>query len=468
MSLFEDLAITLLFVLMSVCLSVPLLLLPQLQNILPKQIRKIEEDIQKPSKKSVDIQDTRKKSVDNQDTRRKSVDIQDTRRKSVDIQDISRKSVCIQDTIRKSVDIQDTSRKSVDIKDTSRKSIDIQDTSRKSVDIQDTSRKSVDIQDPSRKSVDNQDRSRKSVDIQDISRKSVDIHDTSRKSVDIQDSSRKSVDVQKNISKLKSDKKLNPTSAAFENLRPILCKKSEEIRKADAETDKNHEFWLVDKDIIKKQFGNHFQKRGINHPEINEKVFHSKQKRRCSEPNTLINTENRKVIKVINFVAITLGEAASKPSITPARSAQNTFKSKHIDFPQKREYKENRIDFRTEEKMLKVNKKEAENLPKLSPPPPPLYDPKPETQMSPSIQPDITKEDLNNTLEDKIKDISCSIEESPKFSRQPVKHDEPESVIKRRRWSMDVEVKPLTFFEPRRNCIKDLYFTANMYTRPES
>ena len=52
--------------------------------------------------------------------------------------------------------------------------------------------------------------------------------------------------------------------------------------------------------------------------------------------------------------------------------------------------------------------------------------------MSPSIQPDITKEDLNNTLEDKIKDISCSIEESPKFSRQPVKHDEPESVIKRR------------------------------------
>ena len=222
-------------------------------------------------------------------------------------------------------------------------------------DIQKPSRKSVDIQDPSRKSVDNQDRSRKSVDIQDISRKSVDIHDTSRKSVDIQDSSRKSVDVQKNISKLKSDKKLNPTSAAFENLRPILCKKSEEIRKADAETDKNHEFWLVDKDIIKKQFGNHFQKRGINHPEINEKVFHSKQKRRCSEPNTLINTENRKVIKVINFVAITLGEAASKPSITPARSAQNTFKSKHIDFPQKREYKENRIDFRTEEKMLKVS-----------------------------------------------------------------------------------------------------------------
>ena len=52
--------------------------------------------------------------------------------------------------------------------------------------------------------------------------------------------------------------------------------------------------------------------------------------------------------------------------------------------------------------------------------------------MSPSIQPDITKEDLNNTLEDKIKDISYSIEESPKFSRQPVKHYKPESVIKRR------------------------------------
>ena len=52
--------------------------------------------------------------------------------------------------------------------------------------------------------------------------------------------------------------------------------------------------------------------------------------------------------------------------------------------------------------------------------------------MSPSIQPDITKEDLNNTVEDKLMDISCSIEESPKFSRQPVEHDEPGSVIKRR------------------------------------
>ena len=30
---------------------------------------------------------------------------------------------------------------------------------------------------------------------------------------------------------------------------------------------------------------------------------------------------------------------------------------------------------------IKVNKKEAETLPKLSPPPLPLYDPKPETQV---------------------------------------------------------------------------------------
>ena len=36
----EDLAITLLFVLMSVCLSVPLILLPRLQNIFTKQVIK--------------------------------------------------------------------------------------------------------------------------------------------------------------------------------------------------------------------------------------------------------------------------------------------------------------------------------------------------------------------------------------------------------------------------------------------
>ena len=200
--------------------------------------------------------------------------------------------------------------------------------------------------------VDIQDTSRKSVDIQYISNKSADIQDPIRKSVDIQFISRKSADIQKNSSKVKSDKKLNPTFSAIENFKSVLSKKSDEVKKADTETDKNHEY---PKNLMKNQFGNHFQKRAVNQPEINEKVFHSKQKRRCSEPNTMINAENRKVIKVINFVAITLGEAASKPATPAVRLTPNTFKSKHVDFPQKREYKENIIDFRTEEKILKVS-----------------------------------------------------------------------------------------------------------------
>ena len=53
-------------------------------------------------------------------------------------------------------------------------------------------------------------------------------------------------------------------------------------------------------------------------------------------------------------------------------------------------------------------------------------------KMSPSIQPDIPEEDLNNTVEDQLIDLSYSVEESPKCSRQPVKHYEPESVIRRR------------------------------------
>ena len=157
------------------------------------------------------------------------------------------------------------------------------------------------------------------------------------------------------------------------------------------------------------------------------------QRRRNSEPlgEGKTTCSGRTTVKVINCVAITVGEAS--PKMRPTRGSGKSEKPKRtkIDVPRQ-------VEPTKEQNFYQLPAK----VKKLTPPPPespPLPPPPPPSQVSSPIPKPIL------------------VEKREKRKRSPVE------VVEKRRWSSDVSVTPFRHSSDRRNFITDAMFAGSIY-----
>ena len=157
------------------------------------------------------------------------------------------------------------------------------------------------------------------------------------------------------------------------------------------------------------------------------------QRRRNSDPlgEGKTTTSGRTTVKVINCVAITVGEAS--PKMRPTRVSGKTEKPKKtkIDVPRQ-------VEPTKEQNFYQLPAKVRQ-----SPPPPPESPPVPPPPPPSQVSSPIPKPVL--------------VEKREKRKRSPVE------AVEKRRWSSDVSVTPFRHSSDRRNFITDAMFAGSIY-----
>ena len=157
------------------------------------------------------------------------------------------------------------------------------------------------------------------------------------------------------------------------------------------------------------------------------------QRRRNSDPlgEGKTTTSGRTTVKVINCVAITVGEAS--PKMRPTRVSGKTEKPKKtkIDVPRQ-------VEPTKEQNFYQLPTKVRQSTP---PPPesPPVPPPPPPSQVSSPIPKPVL------------------VEKREKRKRSPIE------AVEKRRWSSDVSVTPFRHSSDRRNFITDAMFAGSIY-----
>lgn len=159
------------------------------------------------------------------------------------------------------------------------------------------------------------------------------------------------------------------------------------------------------------------------------------QRRRNSEPLSEGKTSSsgRTTVKVINCVAITVGEAS--PKLRPTRGSGKPEKPKKTKIDVPRQFEPTK-----EQNFYQLPAKVKQSTP---PPPPPESPPLPPPPPPSHVSSPIPKPVL--------------VEKREKRKRSPVE------VVEKRRWSSDVSVTPFRHSSDRRNFITDAMFAGSIY-----